>query len=457
MLSGFSLSNFYFLVAFLRLFATLQVHMKVNITPKKEKSQVEMEISVPAEDFNEFIEKAAKKLSTDHSIKGFRPGKAPVKVIAEHFGHEPLLKEAMDAALPHFFVEAALEHEIEAISRPAISIKTLSLGQPLEFTAIVDVLPEVTLGDPTTIAAEKRPVEVTDEKIEQELQYIAKTRGTPIDVARPAQEGDTVVIDFAVRINGQSIEGGESKNHPVTLGEGRFVPDFEKGLTGISAGDTRQFPMEFPADYAKEDLRGKKAEVEVKAHSVQKRAVPDINDEFAKSLGKFESLAHLKKELKENMVHELESKERDRYFGELAEKLAEQASFGPLPDALVEKEIDNRLMGFAQMLAYQQKTLEQYLASENKTMEQMRADMRPAAEKNIKVGLTLRTFAKQQNIEVTETEIQEEVNKHLRQYHDVDAAHGDHDPQELRDHTENVIRNRRTLEKLAELVGSAKK
>ncbi|MEX1111992.1 MAG: trigger factor [Candidatus Andersenbacteria bacterium] len=425
--------------------------MIVNITPKKETSQVEMEISVPAEEFQPFINKAAKKLSKDVSLKGFRPGKAPLDVVVEHVGQEHVLREAMDAALPKYFVDAAVEHKVDAINRPNITVKQLGLEGPFEFTAIVDVLPEVTLGDPTKVSVEKKEITVGDKEIEQELGYLAKMRGQDLEVARPAQEGDTVNVDFTVKIDGAVIEGGESKNHPVTLGEGRFIPDFEKNITGMTAGDTRDFSMTFPDNYPQAELQGKTADVTVKAHAVQKRVLPEINDEFAKGLGEFKDLEELKDKLKENMKKELSQKEEDRYLGELAEKYAEVSTFGHIPEVLIEKEIDNRIEEFASMLAYQQKNLDEYLARENKTLDQMRADMRPTAEKRVKVGLTLRRFAEKEGITVEEKEVTEEATAYLSQYKDPEQAAKELDAEHLRDHIESVIRNRKTLKKLSEL------
>lgn len=426
--------------------------MEVNVIPKPEKSQAELKISVPIEDFKPFIEKAARKLSSDKPIKGFRPGKAPTRVVADTIGKERLLKEAMDMALPRFFVDAVVQHNIEAINRPNITIEELGIDTPLRFTAIVDVLPEVQLGDPKKIKAAKREVTATDEQVDHELTYLAKMRSKTTEIARPAQKGDVVMTDFRVSTNGKLIKGGDSKNHPVVIGEGHFVPDFEKNITGMSAGDTRQFTIEFPQDFPKKDMRGKKADVEVKVHAVYKRIIPKLDNEFAKSLGNFTSLQHLKDNLKKNLTEELKHKEHERYLGDIAEKFSQQTSFGHIPDALIEKEIDHRLRELSNMLAYQQKTIDDYLAQQKKTMEQVRHDMRASAEKQVKIGLTLRKLAEEQRIKVTEEEVEKEANKQLQRYKDVKEAEKHVDPQELQDHIASVLKNRKTLEKLAELI-----
>ncbi|MGH9856623.1 MAG: trigger factor, partial [Acidobacteriota bacterium] len=414
-------------------------------------SQAELKITAAPEDFKPFLEKAAAKLSETHPSKGFRPGKLPVKMAAEAYGTEALLQEAADRAVPHFFVEAAVEHNLEAINRPSISIEHIGLDAPLSFTATVDVLPAVTIGDPALLKVERRPVEVKDEHVEQELTYIAKMRGSFIDVARPAEKGDTVTVDFAVHVNGAVIEGGESKNHPVTLGDGHFVPDFEKGLTGIESGQERTFSMTFPADYPKQDLQNQVAEVHVTAHSVQKRVLPAINDEFARGLGDFKDVADLKRKLRENIRHELVHKEEDRVLGEVAENFAEQTQFGHIPTILVEKEIDRRLQELSEMLAVQQKTIGDYLHQNEKTIDEVREAMREVADKHVKIGLALRAFARQEDITVTKEEIEEEAVRQLQQYGDIEEAKKNINPEELREYVESMIRNRKTLKRLAEM------
>lgn len=422
--------------------------MKSNVKHIKEKSQVSLEITASAEDFKPYLERAARKLTKDRPLKGFRPGKAPLAVVIEAFGKERVMSEALDMAVPRMFVEELLEHNIEALGRPDISMSKASLEEGIAFTATVDVMPEVKLGDAGKIKAEKREVKVSEEDVTKELGHLAKMRSTPLEVARPAQEGDTVTIDFQVSINGAALEGGESKNHPVKIGEGQFVPGFEEGLKGISAGDEREFSIKFPEDYAKEDIRGKEAQVRVKAHAVQKMVLPEINDEFAKGLGKFENLAALKDTLKKNMEHEREHKEKDRLRGELIEKLAEISEFGPMPESLIEGEIDRRINEFAQMLSWQQKTIDDYLAQQKKSMEQMRADMKESAEKSVRMSLALRQFVKQEKIEASEEEVRAAVQAYLAKYKNVEQAKEDVDEEELERQIASNLRNEKGMERL---------
>lgn len=425
--------------------------MEVKVTTKPEESKAELAIDLSAAEFKPFLEKGAQHISKEHPLKGFRPGKVPVPVIAEKFGTEHLLQHALEEAIPHFFVKAAVQEEVEAINRPAISVSKASIDGPVQFIATVETLPHVTLGDPKKIKLEKRSVEVTEEHLAKEIDYLARNRSNYLDVARPAQKGDVVTVDFDIMHMGATIEGGSSKNHPIPLGEGHFVPGFEEGIVGMAAGQEKTFPITFPTDYHKEDLKGKAVEAKVKAHRVQQRVQPAIDDAFAKSLGKFESLQHMKDALKKNMQDEKEEKERERHMGEVAEAFANLATFTTIPEILIEREIDHRLQEFAQMLAMQQRTVDDYLAAQKKTLEQVRADMREAAEKTVKVGLAMRQFAKENEITVVDKEIDEEAGKQLQYYKTASQASEQIDPQELREQVASQLRNRKTLEKLAEL------
>ncbi len=426
--------------------------MQVEISKDKEKSEVELKISVSPEELKPHLKEAAKQLTKDKPLKGFRPGKAPISVVEEALGKERLFSEALDKAVPKFFVKAVVDNDIDALARPSVTVEELDAEKGLKFTAKVAILPEVTLGDFSSIAVEKRKVEVADKDVEKELEYVAKMRSEYLDIARPAQKGDTVITDFKIMMNGVTIENGESKNHPVNIGEGHFVPGFEEKIIGISAGDEREFVITFPDDYAKENLRGKKAQVWTKAQAVKKQVVPEINDEFAKKLGKFESLDNLKDSLKKSLLHEKEQKELERFRGEMSEKLAGIAQFTNIPEVLIDKEIDRRIAEFSQMLAMQNNTIDSYLQKQNKKMEDMRKEMREGAEKSVKIGLSLRQLAAQENIEVDDKELEDKVNEYLKQYASSDQAEKEIDPEELKDRVNYVLRNQKAMERLEEMI-----
>jgi len=426
--------------------------MEIKVTPKPKTSQVELDITVPAIDFAPYIDKAAQKLSQDHPLDGFRPGKAPTDKVIAAFGQEKVLREAMDQALPKFFVKALVDEDIPVVSRPNITIQNLGLDQDFQFIATAHVVPEVKIGDPKQIRVTKKIVTVTDDEVKHELNYLAKMRGQQIEVTRPAQMKDTVIVDFHVTVGGRVVEGGQSSNHPVHLGEGHFIPDFESQLVGVTAGQTKQFTVNFPADFPREEYRGQTAQVWVKVHSVAQRLVPEVNDDFAKSLGKFKDLAHLKSELKTGITKDKERKEKDRLHSAISQKLVEISNFNTFPDVLIDREIDRQLEEFTQMLALQQRTLESYMFDEQKTIQEIRAEMKPQALTNLKTSLALRAFADQEKIEVSEEDIKKKAAKYLEQFSHAKQAGEKIDPDDLRTNIASMLRSQQALKRLAKEV-----
>lgn len=419
-----------------------------------DKSEAQLTVIVPSAEFVPYLDKAARKISERTKIAGFRPGKAPASVIAQHVGQDALLHEAMDMALPRFFTKAIIEHKLEAIGHPRIAIKKLAPESDFEFEATVSLMPKVTLPDLTTLTASSRPVEITDQEVDQELSYLAKMRSTFLEVARPAQVGDTLTVDFSVKIDNATIEGGEKKNQPIHLGEGHFLPEFEQKIQGMSAGEERTFNITLTkeTDVKKED-QGKIADVWVKAHSVQKRIIPSLDDEFARQLGKFKDLAHLKEELKKGMKHEKEHKEGERVQGELSEQLAKKSTFTAIPEVLINKEIERRLDELKQLLSLQGKKIEDYLQEKKKTLVQVQQELRPAAELAVKINLALRELIRSQNIEATQEETNEKLEAYLQRFGSAKQAQEKLKPEELK---ENIAANLRYQKALEHLQKSAK-
>lgn len=425
--------------------------MEITITPIKEKSQAEIKVAASGNEFKPFLTHAAKHLSKESAIKGFRPGHVPLPVALETYGRERVVNEALNEAVAHLFVEAVTDRNIETIGRPAVTIEQADPEAGLKFTARVDVLPEVKLGEPNNITIARNKIVVPDEAVEKELQYLARSRSTFLEVPRPADEGDTVIVDFSLTLDGKPLEGGESKNHPVHLGEGHFVPGFEEGLKGIRAGEERTYPLKFPKDYNREELKDKEAEVKVKALAVQKRVIPEVNDELAKQLGQFSSLKHLKDELKKNMQAEEDLRGQEKLQEKLALKLADASAFGFIPEILIEREIDRRLSEFAEMLAMQNKTVEDYSRQRNKSREKIREEMREGAIKSVKINLSLREFARTNKITPTDEEVAQRLQDYLKRFSSASQARDRINEEELRITIASALKNQMALKRLEEL------
>lgn len=424
--------------------------MEITVVPQEATSQVEITVAVSKDDFSPFVKRAIGTLAQHVELKGFRKGKAPLNMTMEHIGQDRILHEAMNRALPHFFAAAVIEKNIEVIGRPSISVQELGMDVPFRFRATVDVIPKITLGATSALSVKKKEVTVSNDQVSHELQRLANMRAATAQVARAAKKDDVALVDFQVTIDGTPIEEGASKNHPVTIGEGRFVPGFEDGIIGMSIGQKKTFPIQFPDEYAKQDLRGKQAQATVNVISVQEKKVPVLDDVFAQSLGgAFTTLDELKEKLRANMLDEFTATEEERYRGELAEQLMNASQFGAIPASLVEHEIDRRMEEFGTMLSYQQQTIEEYAVKHNTTIANMRDTMKESATKQIKVGLVLRELARAHTITATEEEIRNVVHAELARFSSVEEAHKHVDPQDMQDYAAHAIKNKKTLDLLA--------
>lgn len=423
--------------------------MDTTVTTDEEKSQATLKITVTAEELEPYLDRVAKELSVSKPLKGFRPGKASLPVALDAFGKDVVFSEALPKAIPRWFMQAVVEHKIDALGRPTTTIERASIDEGVVFTAIVDVLPKVVLGDLAAVLAEKREVTVTTQELEQELTALAKSRSTYVDVARPAAVGDTVIVDFKVLLNGELMAGGASKNHPVHLGEGHFVPDFEQKLLGITDNEEREFTITFPADFANQELRSKEAIAQVKAHHVQARVVPELTDHFAQSVGKFTDMQQLRERLRENLLADRLQRERERLHGELTDNLAKSAKFSALPASLIDREVDRRVAELSQMLQWQQKTIEEYLSGKGQALEQLRAELRAPAEWTVKVSLALRQFAFESNVVVPGEEVEAELQRYLDQQAIRQPVAAEKiDIEGLRESIENTLRHRQALQVL---------
>lgn len=295
------------------------------------------------------------------------------------------------------------------------------------------------------IKIKKNKLEVKKKEIKKTLDYLQNSRAKIITVNRPAKKGDRAEIDFEVRHNRVKIENGASKNHPLILGQNRFLPGFEKELEGMKTGEEKEFSL-------------KNFDIKVKMNLVQQRDLPNINDEFAKSLGNFESLNALKKSIKEGLLKEKEIKEKQRIRIELIEKVAQESEM-EIPSALVEQEIEKMLVEFKTSITGLGLDFETYLKEVNpspsaeggrvkKTIDDLKKDWQGQAEKRVRIGLCLGEIAERENIEVTDEEIKERINQDLKHYSNIEEVEKNIDLDALKEYTRAILRNEKVFELL---------
>jgi trigger factor len=384
---------------------------------KLEENRGVLTVEVDSETVNNGLDQAFKKVVKQVSIPGFRKGKVPRPIFEKRFGVEALYQDALDFILPEAYAKAIEEAGIEPVDRPEIDVEQMEKGKELIFKATVTVKPEVKLGEYKGLEVEKMDTEVTDEDVENELktiqqryaELVVKEEGT-------AENGDTVVIDFEGFVDGEAFEGGKAENYSLELGSGTFIPGFEDQLVGTKAGDEKDVEVTFPEEYHAAELAGKPAVFKVKVHEVKTKQLPELDDEFAKDVDEeVETLAELKEKIKNRLVESKKNEAEQTLRDTLVEKATENAEMN-VPEVMIENEIDRMMNEFEQRLQMQGMNLELYFQFSGQDKEALRAQMKEDAEKRVRTSLTLEAIAKAENIEVTDAEVEEEVNKMAELY-----------------------------------------
>ncbi len=424
--------------------------MKTDIK-KLPKSKIEIIAAVTGEELRPFAERTLNEFARQASIRGFRPGKAPKEIVEKEVGKIKIYEEAAIAAIKEHYPRIVEENKLEIIGEPKIEITKLVPGETMEFKVEASILPRVKLGDYKKVREKKNKIEVKEETIESELKDLQKSRAKLVTVKREAKKGDKAEINFTSRVGGVKLDGGESKNHPLVIGESKFVPGFEENLIGMKEGEEKKFSVVFPKDYHKKDLSEKPVEFEVKMVLVQERILPELNEEFVKGLGKFKDVSELKASIKQGLLLELEDKETQRVRLKVIEAVVSKSEMD-IPEILVHFEVHKMLDELKINIEQMGLKFETYLKNIGKTEEGLEGELLPEAEKRVKMNLVLNEIAKAEKIEITEKEIEEDINKALASLGNIEEAKAKIDLPRLKEYTKGVLSNRKVfdlLEKIA--------
>lgn len=378
---------------------------------KTEKNVATINITVPAKDFEDAVQKTYMKERGKFNLQGFRKGKAPRKIIEMNYGEGVFYDGALDVALSPAYAKAIEELNIEPVARPDIDIKEIGKGKDLVFEAVVAVKPEVTLGDYKGVEVEKVNAEVSDEDLANELKKQQEMNGRLVNVEdRAVEDGDTAIIDFEGFVDGVAFDGGKGENHNLVIGSGSFIPGFEEQLIGKNIGDDVDVNVTFPEPYQSAELAGKDAVFKVAVKGIKVKELPELDDEFAKDTSEFDTLEELKSDIKTKMEESAKSQSeaatRDRVIDAVVANMTAE-----IPDQMVEAEIDGMLQDFEYQLRYQGLDLEKYLQFTGSTMQAMRETMQDDALVRVRTSLTLETISKQENIEVTDEDLEKEFER----------------------------------------------
>lgn len=421
------------------------------------KSQIEFEATIPRQDWEKYLDAVASEASQEIKIKGFRPGKAPRKIVEQKVGKDVIVNNAAEKAIKKSYLKFITDKKLEVIGEPKVELLKAQEGEDLKYKATVTTMPEIELKEDYTEDIKKinqefkgKTIEIEEKELESELEKLATGRVKLITVNREAKKNDSVEVDFKVFMGGVPIENGTSKNHPLVLGKGVFIPGFEDQIIGMKAGDKKEFELTFPEKYHQQNLAGKPATFKVKVNLVQKRQLPEINDEFAKSLGKFENLATLKKSIEEGMKKERKNKLQDEKRIKYLEEIAKHAQ-GELPDILIQEETKKMLSELEYQVQSMGTTLDQYLPQLKKTKEELIKDWEPQARKRVLSALALKAIAQKREITVKPQEVEAEMNKTLQQYKNVKDIEKNIDMKKLYNYSKSILENERVFEFLEKL------
>ena len=388
--------------------------MSVKSCEKIEKSQVALTIEVGAAEFEAAIEKAYKKMRKNISVQGFRPGKAPRKMIEKMYGVEVFYEEAINNAFPEAYEAAIQEQNLRVVGYPQVEMVGDCTAEGFTFKAIVPVYPEVTLGEYKGLTVEKEEVKVMAADVNARLKQMAERNARLESVERAAKEGDTAVIDFEGFLNGEAFEGGKGENHSLELGSHSFVPGFEEQVIGMKAGEEKELDITFPEDYHAE-LAGKAVVFKVKVNEVKAKEIPAIDDEFAKDVSEFDTLKELKADLKKKITEERQQAADRAFQDAVMEKVAENITV-EIPDAMIETQCKQFLDNFKMQIAQQGIPYEQYLQLTGMSEEQLVADAKEPAERQVRMDLAMLAIIEAEKLEATDEEVEAELQKMAEQY-----------------------------------------
>ncbi len=377
-------------------------------------NKVKLTIELSSEEFEAGMAAAYKKIVKQINIPGFRKGKAPRKVIENFYGESVFYEEAFNYAFPKAYDKAIDEQDLFPVEQPQIDIVSIGTQEKTVFTAEFFVKPEVTLGQYKGIEVEKKEYPVTAEQIDAEIEQARSRNASWEDVDRACAMGDRATIDYAGTVDGVAFEGGTSENFPLELGSGTFIPGFEEQVAGMEKDQERDVKVTFPEDYRAEDLAGKEAVFHVKLNGVQAKNLPELDDEFAKDVSEFDTLADYRADVEKRLTQQAQTRSDNEFTNAVVEAVCANCEV-EIPQPMIEREIDAMVRDMSMRFAYQGLSMDDFLKYTNQTMEQLRAQYQDQALSRVKGELVLEAVRKAENIEAAQEDIDALIEKYAQQ------------------------------------------
>ena len=395
---------------------------------EKENGAAKVTIEIARDEFQTALDKAYAKIRKDIMIPGFRKGKAPRKFVERMYGSQVFYEDAVNEIFPEIYEAAIVKQELKAVGQPSVTDMQTPEDGSVVLTVSTELYPEVTLGEYKGIEVPKETVSISKAEVDAELGRMQDRNARIETVDREAKTGDTVILDFEGFVDGKPFDGGKAEGYTLTLGSGAFIPGFEDQLVGLKAGEEKDLDITFPEDYHKDlagkkvvfhvkakELAGKAATFQCKIHEVKETIKPELDDEFAKDVSEYDTLAALKKSIKADLAKKRQEAV-DRDFENEAVVLAGKNMTCDIPACMIDEQVDKHLEQFAYQLQSQGMKMEDYVKMIGGDVKGMRDSMRPMAEQTVRSNILLSEIVHQENIDVTDEEVEEELKKLAEQY-----------------------------------------
>ena len=381
-----------------------------------ENKMAKLTIEVPAEDLEKALQRAYQKQKKNISIPGFRKGKVPRAMVEKMYGPAVFYEDAANELIPLHYSQASGESELEIVSRPEIDVVQLEKGKDFIFTAEVALKPDVELGQYKGVEVLKADLEVTDDELAQRLHQEQEKNSRMLNIEdEPAKLNDTLHIDFFGTIDGEPFDGNSAENCPLVLGSGSFIPGFEEQLEGKSLDEEVDVEVTFPEDYAAEELQGKAAVFKCKINKIERKELPELDDDFAQDVSEFDTLEEYKASLREELGKDKVESAKSAKTNAAVAQAVKNAKID-VPDAMLDTEVESSVEGFARNLRNSGLTMEQYVQYTGQTMEMIREQMKEQCLNQIKTRLVLEKIAEVENIEASEETVNEGMERLAENY-----------------------------------------
>jgi trigger factor len=383
---------------------------------KLEKNWMQFHIEVEAAQFSKAIDAAFRKLNQRVNVPGFRPGKAPRALFERNYGKETLVQEAVEALLPQAYGEAVEQNNITPIDQPEVDLVQVEEGKDFIFKGKVQVTPDVTLGKLSGFGLTKGAGEVNAEQVDAQLNSLRDRMATLVtDDAGEVKQGSFAVIDFEGFVGDEAFEGGKGENYTLEIGSDQFIPGFEEQLVGTKVGDNIDVKVTFPEQYHAEHLAGKEALFKVTVREVKRKELPELTDEFAADVSRFETLAELRADIEKRLQESAKSSADKEFKDAVIEAVANEAE-AEVPHVLVHRRVHDMLHEFEQNLTQQGYSMELWQQATGKTHDDLHKELEEPAIKSVKQDLVLGAISKQEGITVTEADVEAELDEMLARF-----------------------------------------